>query len=79
MGFLWRVLKKKREKDTSSLTVLSIGKCPKSKSAVPVLKIRLWFPKVIKGHGVLECKDCGIIWNKDINTAKSMLITSLSI
>jgi ribosomal protein L37AE/L43A len=76
-GLLWRALKK-REKDTSSFIILTVDECRTSKVCSSCKNSALKVPSIVKGYGVLQCEKCGIVWNRDTNAAKNMLVIAQS-
>ncbi|KAI8879425.1 hypothetical protein K501DRAFT_193629 [Backusella circina FSU 941] len=77
-ALLWGTLKK-REYNTKSLVILTIDEYCTSKVCYYYKYNGMDTVIDVKGVGVLQCKNCKIIWNRNTNAAKNMRTITHSI
>ena len=70
-GVLWRSLKK-RERE-GGLIAITIDEYKTSKICNKCRSESLEAASHTRGQGVLECKTCSTLWQRDVNAAKNML------
>ena len=70
-GVLWRSLKK-RERE-GGLIAVTIDEYKTSRICNKCRSESLEAVSHTRGQGVLECKTCSTLWQRDVNAAKNML------
>ncbi|KAI9477838.1 MAG: hypothetical protein EXX96DRAFT_618766 [Benjaminiella poitrasii] len=76
-GVFYRALK--RREATGDLIVLTIDEYKTSRICNRYSNNYLASVTHIKGHGVLVCKTCNTLWQRDINASNNMMPIALSI
>ncbi|KAG1441212.1 hypothetical protein G6F56_011583 [Rhizopus delemar] len=76
-GVFWRSLKK-RERE-GGLIAITIDEYKTSKICNKCRSESLEAASHTRGQGVLECKTCSTLWQRDVNTTKKMLSIGVDI
>lgn len=76
-GLLYRTLKKREA--FGDLVVVDIDEYKTSKVCNKCQTESVDIFGGIRGYGVLECKTCFTLWNRDVNASKNMMSISLSV